>query len=104
MTPDQPHLVPSQRAREEAAKLMKMIRMHNAARIIAAGEDDQDGFVQAFARLEATVIEECAKIAERDRRSAGAKSCGYVPKFQELAWEIAKEIRSTIKPTPGEEG
>lgn len=62
------------------------------------GEMDDSGTVQAFARhrlaAEAAAIERCAEIVGRDRRSEGAIKCGYIPKAQEVCWELATAIRS----------
>lgn len=66
-------------------------------RAISEGRDHSvtaEQAIRAMLAAEAAAIERCAEIVGRDRRSEGAIKCGYIPKAQEVCWELATAIRS----------
>ena|SRR6185312_7021131 len=73
------------------------IEAHNAARLKELGSKAamRSALAAALPHLVSEERERCARIAERDRRNAAGKECGYEPKWHLIGKEIANEIRGT---------
>ncbi|MCS6326520.1 MAG: hypothetical protein H8K06_05455 [Nitrospira sp.] len=62
--------------------------------ILGLADDNYTELPASLSRIKAETIEECAKVAEKDRRSELAVKYDYMPDFQKCAIYIAEEIRS----------